>query len=160
MQQLSIEEIMPLRVRVLRKDTPVSHANYPEDSYPDVVHLGILRDGEAIGTSTWFMKECPEQPSVQAMQLKGMAVDDALQTRGVGRQLIDAGIALARERGARIVWARARDTAIGFYEKCGFTVMGEGFTDGPTAMPHHIVVRSLQRGTLVSHVKRCGVQQR
>ncbi len=77
------------------------------------------------------------------MQLKGMAVDDTLQTSGLGRQLIDAGVALAQERNAALVWARARDSAIGFYEKCGFTVVGDGFIDGPTDMPHHIVVRSL-----------------
>lgn len=142
-QQLNIEEIMPLRVRVLRKGTPITHAAYLEDSYPDVVHLGVVRDGHAIGTSTWFMKECPEQPGTTAMQLKGMAVDDTLQTSGVGRQLIDAGLALATERGAQIVWARARDSAIGFYEKCGFDVVGDGFIDEPTGMPHHIVVRSV-----------------
>lgn len=119
------------------------HADYPEDSYPDVVHLGVVRSEDVIGTSTWFMKECPEQPGTPAMQLKGMAVDDAVQTSGVGKQLIDAGIALATERGAHVVWARARDTAIGFYEKCGFAVIGEGFTDEPTDMPHHIVIRSV-----------------
>ena len=142
-QQLSIEEIMSLRVRVLRKGTPVTHAAYPEDSHSDVVHLGIVRDGQAIGTSTWFMKECPEQRGAPAMQLKGMAVDDTLQTSGLGRQLIDAGLALAAERGAYIIWARARDSAIGFYEKCGFDVVGDGFIDEPTGMPHHIVVRSV-----------------
>ena len=134
---------MPLRVRVLRKDTPVTHAHYPEDDYEDVIHLGILRDGEAIATSTWFMKECPAQPGPAAMQLKGMAVDDILQTSGFGRQLIDAGVSLAKERNALLVWARARDSAIGFYEKCGFTVVGDGFIDGPTDMPHHIVVREI-----------------
>ncbi len=142
-QQLNIEEIMELRVRVLRKDTPVTHATYPEDSYLDVVHLGIARDGHVIGTSTWFTKECPERLGIPAMQLKGMAVDDSLQTSGIGRQLIDAGLALATERGAHIVWARARDSAIGFYEKCGFTVVGDGFIDGPTDMPHHIVLRKM-----------------
>lgn len=102
-----------------------------------------MHEGTAIATSTWFMKECPERVGVMAMQLKGMAVDDTLQTSGYGQHLIDAGIALAQVRGASIAWARARDTAIGFYEKCGFTVVGEGFTDGPTGMPHHIVIRTL-----------------
>lgn len=89
------------------------------------------------------MKECPETPGVLAMQLKGMAVTNELQGAGLGSLLIDAGLALANERGATIAWARARDSAMGFYERLGFTSTGEGFIDGPTAMPHHIVVRSL-----------------
>ena len=142
-QQLSLEQILPLRIRVLRKGTLVTHAHYPEDDYDDVVHLGILEDDNAIATSTWCMKECPEHIGLPAMQLKGMAVDDTLQTSGLGKQLIDAGIALAQQRNAHIVWARARDTAVGCYEKWGFVVVGEGFIDEPTGMPHHIVVRTV-----------------
>ena len=134
---------MQLRVAVLRKGTPATDCNYPEDTYPDVVHFGIIHEGTAIATSSWFMKECPEKPGVTAMQLKGMAVAENLQGAGIGALLIDAGVALAKERGAAIVWARARDSAMGFYERLGFTSTGEGFIDGPTAMPHHIVVRSL-----------------
>jgi len=78
-----------------------------------------------------------------SLQLKGMAVDDSLQTTGYGRALIDAGLALARERGAEVVWARARDSALGFYEKCGFISVGDGFIDEPTNMPHHIVMKRL-----------------
>lgn len=142
-QQLTIDDIMALRVRVLRQGTPATHANYPEDNYPDVVHFGIMEDESVIATSTWFIKECPEAPGVVAIQLKGMAVDTSLQSGGYGAQLIRAGLALATERNAEIVWARARDSALGFYEKCGFHTVGDGFIDEPTGMPHHIVVRRL-----------------
>lgn len=142
-ERVTFEDIHDLRVRVLRKGTPVAHATYPEDSYDDVVHLAIRRDGNVVATSTWFSKECPEVPRVPALQLKGMAVDDSLQITGYGRALIDAGISLAEERHAQLVWARARDSAMGFYEKCGFTVVGDGFIDEPTAMPHHIVIRQI-----------------
>lgn len=142
-QQLTIDDIMSLRVRVLRQGTPATEANYPEDSYPDVVHFGIVQSGDVIATSTWFIKECPEVPGVTAMQLKGMAVDTSLQSGGYGAQLIQTGMALAAERNADIVWARARDSALGFYEKCGFHTVGDGFIDEPTGMPHHIVVRAL-----------------
>jgi GNAT superfamily N-acetyltransferase len=140
---VGLTDIMQLRVAVLRKGTPATDCNYPEDTYPDVVHFGIIHEGTAIATSSWFMKECPETPGVLAMQLKGMAVTNELQGAGLGSLLIDAGLALANERGATIAWARARDSAMGFYERLGFTSTGEGFIDGPTAMPHHIVVRSL-----------------
>ena len=140
---VGLADIMQLRVAVLRKGTPATDCNYPEDAYPDVVHFGIIHEGVAVATSSWFMKECPEKPGVTAMQLKGMAVAENLQGAGLGALLIDAGLALAKERGATIAWARARDSAMGFYERLGFTSTGEGFIDGPTAMPHHIVVRSL-----------------
>jgi len=140
---VELTDIMQLRVAVLRQGTPATDCNYPEDNYPDVVHFGIIHEGNAVATSSWFMKECPEKPGVIAMQLKGMAVADELQGAGLGALLIDAGSALANERGATIAWARARDSAMGFYERLGFASTGAGFMDGPTAMPHHIVVRTL-----------------
>ena len=142
-RRLELEQVIDLRVRVLRRGTPFTHANYPEDSYPDAVHFGIERDGEVIATSTWFAKECPEVPGVPAVQLKGMAVHDTLQDSGLGAALIEHGIAHARDQGARLVWARARDSALYFYERRGFAVVGEGFMDEPTGMPHHIVTREI-----------------
>ena len=141
--EAALADIMQLRVAVLRKGTPATDCNYPEDDYPDVVHFAIFHEGTAVATSSWFMKECPEKPGITAMQLKGMAVADELQGAGLGALLIDAGISLATERGATIAWARARDSALGFYERLGFISTGDGFIDGPTAMPHHIVVRTL-----------------
>ena len=142
-ERVTFDEIHDLRVRVLRKGTPVSHARYPEDLYDDVAHLAIRINDAVVATSTWFSEECPEVPNQPAVQLKGMAVDDSLQTTGYGRALIEAGMSLALEREATLVWARARDSALGFYEKCGFAVVGDGFIDEPTAMPHHIVVRKI-----------------
>ena len=141
--EVALADVMQLRVAVLREGTPATDCNYPEDSYPDIVHFGIVHEGTAIATSSWFMKECPEKPGITAMQLKGMAVAGHLQGEGLGALLVDAGIALAIERGATIAWARARDSALGFYERLGFVSTGDGFMDGPTAMPHHIVVRTL-----------------
>lgn len=142
-KELALDQVMDLRVRVLRKGTPTTHCNYPEDDYADVVHLGIERSGRVVATSTWFMKDCAEIPGRKAMQLKGMAVDDALQGAGLGALLIGAGVEHARRRGAEIVWARARDSALGFYGRLGFETVGDGFVDEPTGMPHHIVAKPL-----------------
>ena len=140
---LTLEDIMALRVKVLRKDTPVTHCNYPEDTYEDVIHLGVKNENTVVGTSSWFRKECPDLDGEAAIQLKGMAVDDSLQGSGIGVQIIAAGLALATERGVSIVWARARDSALGFYLRCGFTEIGPGYIDEPTGMPHHNVYRRL-----------------
>ena len=138
---LTLEDIMPLRVKVLRKGTPVTHCNYPEDTYEDVIHLGVKRADRVVGTSSWFQKECPDLVGESALQLKGMAVHESLQGTGVGVQIIAAGLSLATERGVSVIWARARDSALGFYLRCGFTEIGPGYIDEPTGMPHHNVYR-------------------
>ncbi len=141
--ELSRDEILPLRVEVLRKGTPTRTCDYAEDNYADAKHFGIVRDGVVVGTSTWFAKECPERVGLAAVQLKGMATSEALHGEGLGTLLIDRGIEYACSLGAEVVWARARDSALGFYLKCGFEVIGDGFIDEPTAMPHHIVIREI-----------------
>lgn len=141
--RLDVADILDLRRRVLRRGTPVSHAHYAEDEDPGVVHLGIVREERVVATSTWLMRPCPELPGETAMQLKGMAVEDELQGHGIGRVLLEGGLALARDAGAGLVWARARDSALGFYETCGFDVMGGAFIDDITGLSHHVVARRL-----------------
>ena len=75
--------------------------------------------------------------------IRGMAVAKHLQGQGVGGRLLSAGIDRARERGARFVWARARDGALDFYRRHGFDVVGDQFIDEATGLGHHLVVLEL-----------------
>jgi GNAT superfamily N-acetyltransferase len=128
---------------VLRKGTPSSNPSYSEDDDPSTIHLGVRDSGRVIAVSSWIDRPFPHDTAAVAVQLKGMAVDDALQGTGIGRLIIDAGEAHAHKRQASIVWARARDAALDFYTKCGYEVVGEMFMDEATGLPHHIVVKRL-----------------
>jgi len=119
------------------------------------VHLGVhdvtgdvtgddTGDGaRLVATSTWFPREFAGAPGRRAIQLRGMATLHGWQGCGVGAALLRAGLAHAREAGAELVWANARDTALAFYLRHGFDVHGEGFVDATTNLPHHVVVRAL-----------------
>ncbi|MFM8775778.1 MAG: GNAT family N-acetyltransferase, partial [Actinomycetota bacterium] len=74
------------------------------------------------------------------VQLRGMAVDTTHQSNGLGKLMLQAGVDRAKENGAKYVWAKARDSALNFYLRNGFSVHGEGFTEEVTQLPHHIVV--------------------
>lgn len=139
-ERLSLDEVLPLRLDVLRRDTPSRSADYAEDADPSVCHLGVRLDGLVVACSTWIVRPFPNAPTERAMQLKGMAVSRNLQGTGVGRAVLQAGIALARESACTIVWARARDSALNFYERNGMSTVGDGFIDETTALPHHLVV--------------------
>jgi len=135
------EEILPLRMSVLRDGTPSQDPRYVEDDHESTVHL-VMRDGAGtiVATSTWLPRPFPVDPGAPGVQLRGMAVDKTLQSRGVGVILLAAGIERARSLGARNVWARARDSALAFYERNGMTVVGDAFLDDATGMSHHLVV--------------------
>jgi GNAT superfamily N-acetyltransferase len=140
---VTVDDIVALRMAVLRNGTPSQDPRYPEDDLPDSVHLALRLDGEVVGTSTWLDRPWPLEPDRAATQLRGMAVASHLQSRGLGALLLHAGIGRARERQHVFVWARARDTAIRFYERNGFAVVGDAFTDEATGMSHHLVVTDI-----------------
>lgn len=139
------EEILPLRMSVLRDGTPSRDPRYAEDDHESTVHL-VMRDatGTIVATSTWLPRPFPSEPDAPGVQLRGMAVDKTLQSRGVGAILLAAGIERARDLGAHNVWARARDTALAFYERNGMHMVGEAFLDDATGMSHHLVVTSVR----------------
>jgi GNAT superfamily N-acetyltransferase len=141
--EITAAQTHPLRRAVLRADTPTDDVEFAEDTWPGAYHLGVVDGDELIATSSWIPRELATQPGSAAVQLRGMATLQGLQGRGVGAMLLAAGIERARVTGALLVWANARDAAMGFYERNGFQIDGEGFIDATTQLPHHRVVHHL-----------------
>ncbi len=142
--KLQTSETYVLRTAVLRDNTPTSDPKYAEDSNPGTVHLGIFDAHEnLIGTSTWVINPWQEDSTAQAIQLRGMAVATIHQKSGLGKLLLDAGVIHAEKLKAKYIWAKARDSALNFYLRHDFSVVGDGFTEGTTQMPHHLVVRKI-----------------
>jgi GNAT superfamily N-acetyltransferase len=138
--ELVAEDTHPLRLAVLRSDTPSTSVTFAEDDLPGTFHLGV-RDGDAlVAISTWIPRPHHDEP---ALQLRGMATSPDLQGRGVGALLLESGCERAPAI-APLVWARARDTALPFYLRHGFVVEGDGFIDEHTAKPHHLITRRLR----------------
>lgn len=142
--ELQTSETYELRTAVLRDKTPTSDPKYAEDSNPGTVHLGIFDAHEnLIGTSTWVINPWQEDSTAQAIQLRGMAVAKNRQSAGLGTMLLTAGVIHAEKLKAKYIWAKARDSALNFYLRHDFLVVGDGFTEGTTQMPHHLVVHKI-----------------
>ena len=143
--KITTEETYALRSAVLRADTPTSDPRYAEDSKHGTVHLGIFDENKnLIATSTWVINSWQEDPSAIAIQLRGMAVATSYQKSGLGKLLLDSGITHAKTHNAKYVWAKARDSALNFYLRNDFKSVGDGFTEGVTQMPHHLVVKEVR----------------
>jgi GNAT superfamily N-acetyltransferase len=66
-----------------------------------------------------------------------MAVDPSMQGTGVGRLVLAEGMNAARESGSSLLWANARTSALGFYERMGWKVIGEEFIATDSGLPHY-----------------------
>jgi ribosomal protein S18 acetylase RimI-like enzyme len=77
----------------------------------------------------------------ETVRLRQMAVLNNLQGKGIGRALMTFAENLARDRGYRKLSMHARKNAIGFYEKMGYRVASDEFTE--VTIPHFVMEKRL-----------------
>ena len=118
-EQVDAAATYPLRAQELRQGRPVE---IDEDDAPYTLHLAARIDGgEIVGVVRFHPRDCPWREGEGSWQLRGMATDPRVRGLGAGRALVAEGLARVAARGAQLVWCDARATAVGFYERLGFT---------------------------------------
>jgi predicted GNAT family N-acyltransferase len=131
--EVPVDVVLPLRSAVLRGGGP---AAFPGDDDPATVHLAARTpDGAVVGVVRLSPAPCPWRAARSPWQLRAMATAPAARGTGAGRGLVDAGLAVVAARGGDLVWCDARETAVGFYERMGFTVVS-GPYEKPGIGPH------------------------
>jgi GNAT superfamily N-acetyltransferase len=133
----------PLRRSVLRDGTPSDRVVFDGDEQTSTFHLAVPGDEGLIGIATWMERRYPDLPALGGYQLRGMATDPGHRGRGVATVLLTEGLERCGRRGAEVVWARARISALGFYERHGFETRGPEYVDTTTGLPHVDIVRLL-----------------
>ncbi len=78
----------------------------------------------------------------ETVRLRQMAVAPNLHGKGIGATIINFAENLARDKGFKKMTMHARDTAIGFYEKFGYKIIGHQFIEVNIA--HHVMEKLLK----------------
>jgi GNAT superfamily N-acetyltransferase len=128
------DETLDLRQRVLRPHLTPEQVRAQGDGAPG---LAVFVGGNVVATASVREEPLPGDPREGDWRLRGMASEPELRGHGYGAAALAAALDYARERGGRRVWCNARTGALGFYERHGFTVVGEEF-DLPDAGPHYL----------------------
>ena len=112
------------------------------------VHLALL-DGDGMPTAVVSAcpHPCPERPGRAATYLWAMAVADDYQGQGLGSRLMAELERRSIVAGRTVLWADARENAVGFYLACGATVIGDLQRDPITGLADRRVVFDLTRCT-------------
>ncbi len=140
--KITSAQTMPLRQSVLRPGYPIESVRFSGDDAPSTHHLGAFCHGDLLGIASLFLAEMPEYPQMSAFQLRGMATAPAARGIGIGRTLLLACVALATEQAVQLLWCNARTSAVGFYRKLGFNIVGQEF-DIPDVGPHFRMLLNL-----------------
>jgi ribosome-associated protein len=139
---VAVARTVGLRRSVLRGGRRGADVHLPEDDVPGVLHLAAVVGDAVVGVVTLAPVSTARRPATRAWRLRAMAVAPGWRGRGVGRALHQAAVDHVRDRGDEVLWADARDAALGFYEHLGWRVEGDGYATD-IGLPHHFVVLDL-----------------
>lgn len=131
-----------LRQTILRPHQSLEEMDWPGDDHPEAIHLVAFEHNDAVGMVSFFPLARTGSAAHKSYRLRGMGVVEPRRSAGVGTALLDRGVSLVSEDGGDEIWCNAREGAVPFYQRHGFTTVG-AFWDVPVIGPHVVMVRSL-----------------
>ena len=172
MERAAAPETFDLRWRVLRRHQRLEEVALSGDEDPDTAFFVARdAASRAVVATASVQREAPpwepqarrgrdhagpdgrlEVPSdarlaagkagVNAWRLRAMATADGLRGQGLGRRVLDAVIDHASAEGGGLLWCGARSRAVPFYERAGFSTLGD-FYEEPVVGTHVLMWRLL-----------------
>jgi N-acetylglutamate synthase-like GNAT family acetyltransferase len=129
------QQMIQMRLDILRKPLGLTFTPDELEKEKNEVLIGAFEDEKMLGC-------CMLVKEAEAIcRLRQMAVLNNLQGKGIGRALMNFAENIARDLGYKKLTMHARKTAIGFYEKLGYSTSGEEFLE--VTIPHYIMEKHL-----------------
>jgi GNAT superfamily N-acetyltransferase len=132
---LQHQKMVELRFQMLRKPLGLSYSKEEIEAEKNDILIGFFDDGKIEGCCILTKADG------KTVKLRQMAVLSGLQGKGIGRVLMTYAENVARDHGYRKLNMHARKTALGFYEKLGYSVSGPEFQE--VTIPHFEMEKDL-----------------
>lgn len=116
-----------IRQKVLRKGKPIESCYFEGDSNESTFHFGIYIEDKLAGIATLLESKNDFLNDNIQYQLRGMAILEEYQNKNAGTQLLKKIEKFCTLKGKEIIWFNARKTALEFYTKLGYEVLGKEF---------------------------------
>jgi predicted GNAT family N-acyltransferase len=129
------QQMVNLRMEVLRKPLGLGFTKDELEKEKEDVLIGAFED-EKLLACCMLTKHDDKN-----VRLRQMAVQNNVQGKGIGASMMNFAETLARDKGFKKLMMHARKTATGFYEKLGYKIAGEEFTE--VTIPHYMMEKTL-----------------
>lgn len=136
LREVEADDVRPLRTTILRPAYEEGRlASFEADEREGARHFGLAADDGEMRAVVSYLPASPPDVVCNAagpgasLQLRGMAVGENWQRRGLGSRLLEGSLArlAVLEPQLEFVWCKARTSASGFYESHDFERCGEPF---------------------------------
>ena len=142
LKEITSQATFAVRQPVLRPGKSIDTCIFDGDDLPTTIHFGIYEDSALLGVISVFKALSPYFNEQHQFQVRGMAVLDNQQKKGLGEKLVLKAEADIAEKGGNRIWFNAREIAVGFYKKMGYEVIGDVFNI-PDVGPHYVMHKTL-----------------
>ncbi|MGS2741210.1 GNAT family N-acetyltransferase [Sinomicrobium sp. M5D2P17] len=146
-RRISGEETYPVRHPVLRTGLPLSTCRFDSDDAPTTFHIGLYMEDKLAGVVTVLENSHTFFEEEHQFQLRGMAVLQEFQKKGLGQILVREAEKEVEKRNGNFIWMNARKVAVKFYEKLGYRIAGDEFII-ETVGPHYVMQRQWQQESI------------
>lgn len=129
------KQMIDLRMDILRKPLGLTFTETDLDKEKEDILIGAFEEDKMLGCCLLTKLDN------KRVRLRQMAVQNNLQGKGIGATMMNFAENVARDHGYKCMVMHARKTAIGFYEKLGYKVVGEEFEE--ITIPHYMMEKKL-----------------
>ncbi len=124
-----------LRDQLLRRPLGLEFTSEQLAGENRCIHIGAFERDQLVGCLVLVPKDAVR------VQMRQVAVHPDYQRDGVGTRMVKFAEHVARDNGFRKMTLNARKTAVPFYEKLGYTTVGDEFIE--ITIPHFPMEKDL-----------------
>ena len=124
-----------LRTWILREPLGLKFTEAELKKDEEDIHFGLFEDRKILACLTLTKADNGK------IKMRQVAVDADWQGKGLGSQLSIAAEKFAKEKGFIVMFCHARKTAVPFYQKLGYKIIGDEFTE--VNIPHYAMEKLL-----------------
>lgn len=136
-------ETFSVRHPVLRQGKPIESCRFDGDELPTTHHFGLFIENNLVGVISVFEKQHSLFADPRQFQIRGMAVLEHYQKKGLGESLMKHAEDFIKTQNGTLIWFNARIIAVGFYQKLGYQIIGDAFEIADVGT-HYVLFKRLQ----------------
>ena len=129
------DQMVQLRLEILRIPLGLAFTEEQLAKEKDDILIAAFEEGKIVGCCVLTAHD------KDTIQLRQMAVKQDIQAKGTGKKIVEFAERTAFALGYSTLMMHARDTALGFYQKCGYEIKGNEFIE--VTIPHYVMEKEL-----------------